>query len=579
VSEIRKFVISKATGNHADVFAAIGLADLLSRASQAGEIQIKESSTGFEVSASSTADGIGSIAQTAGYPFLKTNQKVVVPSRVNDWVDYKKEKEKADRRKKLLRGKSRKSASSEIEELLKQEEPRPDWRLLQVLNTLQGDETSNRIHELIVTMKSGEFSRAIATALEAVTDSRPSGLDWPANSVQLFTPSAAKGYSRLKPDSTDRNDKTKEQWTDPFIEWLRYRGYYAVACPFFQGQKAENIRLLCPIPSDLSLNSFKAVANELRTAGIFGGPPKLDSLAALKLAEILIRHSEEYSLSAASRPFPGIRIKGKRPTDIISGLFVTNYQSLGNAKAVSAITVIALPGWFALNDPADAEAFLAVLDEHQRAVRSLQDDHSDEIGLLIHYRRFLEARGEQAIITLVDFMARFGALVLRAREQGRRIPQFTTVNLEKLAMGNAQKLSEVLADSGFKAVAAAIRSATVNAQAQKAMNRADYREIRYDLLPDLRRKSSLPGNQSLVEAISEFVSLYNVENARRRELGKQAPRNVTTEEFETLVRLIDSHRASTVGPMLCAYGSCRLPREGEPEDQDTEPETITKLEK
>ena len=146
-------------------------------------------------------------------------------------------------------------------------------------------------------------------------------------------------------------------------------------------------------------------------------------------------------------------------------------------------------------------------------------------------------------------------------------------------MGNAQKLSEVLADSGFKAVAAAIRSATVNAQAQKAMNRADYREIRYDLLPDLRRKSSLPGNQSLVEAISEFVSLYNVENARRRELGKQAPRNVTTEEFETLVRLIDSHRASTVGPMLCAYGSCRLPREGEPEDQDTEPETITKLEK
>ena len=484
MSKATSFVILKATGTHGDVFAAVGLADLLSSAADVSQVQINETATGFQIYASTTTGNLGSIAHTPGYPFVKVNSKVVIPKKVSNWVDYKLEKEKADRRKKLMQGKTKKSLDSDVRQLLKQEEARPDWRLIQVLNTLQGDETSNRIHALIAHMKPSEFSETIAGGVEAIKNSRPSGLRWPANSVQLFTPSAAKGYSRLKPDSTDRNDKTKEQWTDPFVEWLRYRGYFVVACPFFQGQKAENVRLLCPIPHELSLSGLKQVAGAFRSAGIFGGPPKLDSLATLKLAELLIRHSEEYSQVAGARPFPGIRMRGKNPSTLISGISVTNYQSLGSAKAVSAISTIALPDWFTIDSSADATAFLEILDEHQRALRSLEDDHSDEIGLLIDYRRFLEARGEHAIAMLMDFMARYGAFVLRAREQKRKIPQFTTDNLKRLVMGNSQRLGDILADPGFKAVAAAIRSATVNAQAQKSMNRSDYREIRYDLLPD-----------------------------------------------------------------------------------------------
>ena len=130
-------------------------------------------------------------------------------------------------------------------------------------------------------------------------------------------------------------------------------------------------------------------------------------------------------------------------------------------------------------------------------------------------------------------------------------------------MQNAPKLTAVLNDPGFQAVAAAIRSSTVSAQAQKAMNRPDYREIRYDLLPDVRRKSSLPGNAPLIQILADFISKYNVENARRRELKKPAPRNITTDEFSSLVALIEDHKASIVGPMLCAFGSCRVSRDSD----------------
>lgn len=143
-------------------------------------------------------------------------------------------------------------------------------------------------------------------------------------------------------------------------------------------------------------------------------------------------------------------------------------------------------------------------------------------------------------------------------------------------MGSAPRLGEILNDPGFQAVAAAIRRATVSAQVQKAMGNADHREIRYDLLHDLRRKRSLPGTSPLTEAVSDFVSMYNAENARRREMRRPAPLNVTTEEFASFAGLLEKHSASLVGALLCAYGTCREPRDtGAPELEEEEVEGST----
>jgi hypothetical protein len=159
-------------------------------------------------------------------------------------------------------------------------------------------------------------------------------------------------------------------------------------------------------------------------------------------------------------------------------------------------------------------------------------------------------------------MERYGPFVIRARDQGRSVRSFRTDRFRETVKHMDTTLTAILDDSGFKAVAAAVRRATVSAQALKAMKRPDYREIRYDLLPELRRKRSLPGVAHLMEGVADFVASYNVENARRREMGKQAPRNVTTEELSAFARLVERHGTSLVGALLCAYGSCREPREG-----------------
>ncbi len=575
---LQAFCIPKNTGTHADIFAAVGLADLLASLPHISSIQLTENGAWFNVQLSEplTKDDLRRIPQTPGYPFLKTNEKVKVPPGAIDPVDYKAEKAKANRRKQALAQKDRKGRNAidaETQQLIQQEQLRDDWRLLQVLNTLQGDETSNKVHETIVRRKPEQFYKELNSAIEVFSNKSSSDLDWTVSTVQLFTPIAAKGYSRLKPDSTDRNDKSKEQWADPFVEWLKYRGYFRVACPFFQGPKAEHIRLLCPVPHDISFRVFELVARKLRSAGVYGGPPKMDALAVLKLAELLVRHSEEYH-DAGAEVFPGLSLTEKSPAEAISGVMVTNYQSLGNAKAVSAMSTIALPGWFPLANRRDAEVCLAILDEHQKVIRGLQDDHSDEIGLLVTYRRFLEKRGEAAIWSLVEFMEHYGAFVMRAN--GTRLtgrirwtPRFTDEYFRRILMGTNEPLLQIINDPGFEAVARAVRQSTVTAQNKKARKENVWREVRYDLLHDFHRTRKVPGS-AFIERLMEFVSRYNYENARRRETTKNpkaAPANVSDEELKSLIALVDRHGASIVGALLTAYGSCK--EKWEPEDIET----------
>lgn len=561
-----EFPIPRSTGTHADVLVAAGLADLLGDMPGAGAVRIRETETGFAVSVPGSVD-IERLPQHPGYPFLKVKPNAGVPLGAVDVVEYQDERAKAVRRKEARGGTRRRHrgrVEPETEQAIQEEAPREDWALLQVLNSLQGDETSNRVHAAIVGQAPDRWRDEMTRALTALRDGEPSGLDWKATTVQLFAPTAAKGYCRLKPDSTDRNDKTKDRWADPLVEWLRYRGYFQVACPFFRD---SDVRLLCPVPRDISMRALKSLTRELRRAGVPGGPPKLDALAVLRMAELLVRHSEEYH-DADVEPWPGLALAGKTPAAAISGVMVTHYQSLGQSRVVSAMATLALPGWFPIRDPRDAEMWLAILDEHQGIVRGLQDDHSDEIGLLLLYRRFLERREGSAAWALVEFMEHYGPFLIRARERERKVRSFRTDHFRETVKDMDTSLTEILDDAGFRGMAAAVRRATVSAQALKAMKRPDYREIRYDLLPELRRKRSLPGVAPLMESVADFVASYNAENARRREMGKEAPRNVTTEELSAFARLVERHGTSLVGALLCAYGSCREPREGEAaEDQ------------
>lgn len=362
----------------------------------------------------------------------------------------------------------------------------------------------------------------------------------------------------MKPDGTGRGDKTKDGWADPFIEWLRIRGYFASACPFFVGSKGEHVRLLCPVPRKIEAGALMDVVADLRQARIFGSAPKIDCMATLELARLLIRHFRERKRQRLE------------PDALISGIMIANYQSMGQAKAVSAVETLAVPGWLPLETEADADLWTTMLEEHQSVVRRLRDNYSDEIGLILSYRRFLEHRGPKALFTLLDFMGQYGIFLIRERasDPDSRRKQFQTDHLEAI-LNQQDEYKQIINNVGFKAVAAAIRSATVSAQAMKSAKK-EYREIRYDLLPELRRKRSLPGVGPFLESVSDFIARYNAESARRLEQEKRTGiKRVTSEDMESFTQLLlEQKDASVLGAMLCAYATCRVPKAAdEPEPQ------------
>jgi len=572
MTEFEVFKIPKATGTHSDVFAAVGLASLLSSVGpQAIQLTERESEFEIVVPGSLCEANLNRIPQSPGYLYLRPNAKSPVPRGIPDYVDYPRELERVERYRKQRETLRRKGTSrAEIDDLLKDDLPRDDWELWRALNNLQGDETSNRIYLEIVATDEAFFRAALKAGFSSIRTKSNSGLKWNITQSMLFSPTSAKGYRELKPAGTKRKNFKIDEWADPFVEWLKYRGYFRVAIPRLLG---KDVRLLVPIPCQLSLLALESTVRELRKGGVYGGPPKMDSLAVLRLAELLIRHSEDYHDSGAE-VFPGLTLSGRTPAEAISGVVATHYQSLGSAKAVMEMLVIALPGWFPIRHHADSESWLAILDEHQRIVRGLQDDRSDEIGLLIAYRCFLQKRGEAALWALIEFMEKYGALVmrvngLRQENRARWMTRASCEHFRRIVMGTDSRLMDIVSDPGFESVARAVRQSTVTAQNKKARGGNLWREIRYELLHDIHRTRKVPGD-AFVECISEFVSRYNYENARQRETTndpKAAPANVTDGEMKAFLTLVDRHGGSVVGALLAAYGSCKEKWEAEDESQ------------
>jgi hypothetical protein len=169
-------------------------------------------------------------------------------------------------------------------------------------------------------------------------------------------------------------------------------------------------------------------------------------------------------------------------------------------------------------------------------------------------------------------METYGIFLLRKRGQNQwRNRQFPISHVEAI-LNHQGVYREILNSPGFRAIAGALRSATVSAQVLKR-NKQDYREIRYDILPDLRRRRMLPTAGPFLEAISDFVAAYNAESAKRLEQAKRSgTKRVTTDELLSFVSLLDAQKdASVIGAMLCAYATCREVREPEVPDGDDNP--------
>jgi hypothetical protein len=514
---MHKFTVSKRTATHADALAAVGAADLLS---------------GFEPELASCGDRFEITLQRAAHPqklglsdpgFLYLLKAPKKPPKLTPLMIYELESAR----------KSDRPDSVDVPVPAQDSER----RMYSMIGRLKAEGGLNKLVIQYERMSAQEWTLKVWDGLNGQEDFCVKPL-----LVQLFNPHAARGYSLLKPTGTCRNDKSKNAWGEPFLEWLRYRGYFQACAGWFLG---KDIRIFTAEPGKIPYRLYRSVMSAFRDLRLGGSAAKVDCRAVLGLARILIDQMHPY----------------QQPANLIPRLSIAHYQNMGQANTLMAIQQLAIPDWFELRGPSDAALWRQALDEHDKALKKLSDTNSEHSAVIKQYRRSLQAQKESALEEFCLFLQDYGLLLFKTRAENQRwaLPQFSITSTSVILNRHAI-YRHILLSPGFQAISQALRSATVSAQAARHNNVRVHREPRFGVLPAIRRDATI-GKAALAQTVAAFVQAYNTEGARYPlRLWKYS--GVAEFELDNFMKVLNAApSAGMVGALLCGIATCKRSEE------------------
>ena len=364
---------------------------------------------------------------------------------------------------------------------------------------------------------------------------------------QLINPSQGKGVNSQKTEWRDPNN-VKGFW---LLEWLKivglfYGSYTRIISNPKDPRNAKDRKTYVLAPSKLGWSEHQGVMKNFRQS--MSAPLtaiKMDVMVCLRYTQAFLKHYEEARVENLSED-----IFGEPPANLVSGMQMAFYKNLGNSPAVMNIAYVNLPRWIAPHSPEQLAEFQTSLDEHISIVRNLDETRGEQFALLSTYRDFISGGDLDAFF---EFTNAYGGFVMSQLERKKFVRPFSIPTLEVLFMNSEdKKYGEIMQNEGFRNIAYAIRHSTVSLQNAKKF-RKPATDIRYGLGQQLARKAAYPDD--FLAELSEFLHLYNAENAQLREKDRNPFRsNVQMEDMEEIVKLVDSYGSKVICNMLVAFG-------------------------
>lgn len=576
--ETSSFKLPKKTGTYADALSAVGLERLLDFLG-AGEARIRDRGGFYELSLAEPVVleelAYEAVHDDPGYRFVKLKENSPAPP---NHLDYPAGRERWQSYKELKKSLGD-HPTDEQREQLRHAEPDSRWHLYQNVNVLQGFGPYNKLHEEITKSDLDSFGTTLHDKLanlaagQDVGDVKGGFKPGALTLAQVFSPHLGKGVSEPKtalpkdppkdPSKISLKVAAKNLRTgevmDWFDEYLKFLGLEQAANARAVGPKLKDLKLFVMVPGDITASSLSDLSRKFFRLRLPWSSTQIDIQGALGLAEGLVEQLARGDLEEF----------GKTPRDYVSGLQTAYFKNLGSAKALANTGFVGLPDWFHITEE-NANEWLEILDEHRKVLRLLDEERNEQAELLFLYRDFLSATNVQ---TLLEFLAAYASHLMRVGARAdspakwrRNIRTFTTKNLRRLLVRSDKdpeemKLKEIVDDPGFRAVAGAIRRATVTEQYYKSQGKQVF-EIEYGLFQDFKRKARF--RDQFIAALSEFVNRYHMQDARLYERKKGKPQRrwwpLAAGELDRVMELVDRYGSETVAMLLIAYGSARNPR-------------------
>lgn len=548
----KNFYFHKKFGSYGDILAAVGLAKMLSILYETKKILITDEHGYFTctVSDERNFDDLNFIGliNDPGYQYVqfKEDEEGVPPKsylyfQQQELYRLSREREKTTKAQENLLGNDDPETSQIVD-------PKSNYLLIQSLRVLQGLGSSNKFYKELQQVSEIDFKQTIIQRLQMHLHlvqeiPKKEAFKPSVSAVQAYNPIIGKGVNKSKANSPTVAS-IPSSFVDWFEEWLRFMGAQIVlnAYPI-----KDDLKFMAFIPKNLELDRLEKLRENFLTLRAFTSI-KNDVLVTLGLVRTLLEHSEQYQFFAKT-------LSRKTPKDIISGLSIAYFKSLGSGRALVNNSHLAMPDWFSIELKEDKSLWNKLINEHEKVLKTLDEEKHEEMQLLMYYRDFISSSDWKKFFL---YMASYSAIYMQRKEKKKYAIQHSITILERMCQKVSIIYSEIISNKGFKEISKAIGEATVKEQYRKSQGKQQFK-VQYGLFQELKRKAKF--KDQVIPAISEFINEYNSETARKMEqFGKEykGRQQVSLSSLEEFISLFDKYpkQFEAITLLLVAAVSC-----------------------
>ena len=566
----RQYFVPKNSGTLSDTLMAFGVADVLTtmvkQHTKANDTTLIDSGVCYVVDLGVTVQEAW-IEKTQPFESVAyvTSSKVQLPAGLSN-IRTRNVDEEWDRFHQYLellkQTADGKLAEAEMQQAIADLKPQPDWIVATYLGDyrMQAQAIHNQLVELW--LRTGDQYLALnlrtllalfasltadwnAIAAEWKQTARNAGFRDTVTASQLFNPHMGKGQNRAKANGLSMGNENSF-W---LLEYMKVVGLWAAAVPL-KVSNADVRKTYVLAPTHLDLDYHARVFRKFRDRMRNEGAVKQDITTALLYTETLLQQSIEDDALAI--------FAGGSVANLVAGMNVATYQLLSqNSYTMMNLAFLGLPDWMPhIRTSQDAEQYVDILQEHRGRIRSIDESKSEGYALLQLYRDFLSGN---YLESFYEFCVDYSGYLISALDRGQfYVKPFAENNMRRLFEMTKPELSAILQDDGFRNIPRAIRLSTVT-PLYLGRNSSRF-EVRYGLGQELKRKSRYADD--FAQALSDFMQSYNDETMRvhERTKGRARRKLITTQDIESIIRLIDIYNAPTVCNLLVAFGYARDPK-------------------
>ncbi|RCW49886.1 hypothetical protein [Halanaerobium sp. MA284_MarDTE_T2] len=360
------------------------------------------------------------------------------------------------------------------------------------------------------------------------------------NALSSLLPKRVKGLNNddISASSSISPKNTSENWLRLYLVLI---GFYKSL--ILQGMQSGNRLYSVISPNQVSISRFDNIYGSVVNG--FHPGNTLEKQNILFLSDFIINLLDKLEDFNQSK-----RRKRRRTVlkNYIEGIKNVYLVDMGQNHIIKNIYDLNVPNWIILDEEKDKVGFKKVFQEFKELITPI-DDKNEDVKLFQELYNFLTT---EEVGSLLSYYYQHALLAMQRLGNNESAKMYTKRSVKfimnKLDNAGGGGYSKILENEGFQNFAKAIRNSTLI-----PIYLGKKKKIKFGLLQDIRRASL--NKDTLITKLSTFMADYNNENGLDNFHNQNPMRsNLTTQDFEDIVALIDDHDSKIIGNMLLAYG-------------------------